>query len=72
MQVYNLPPTVLPLQEIRENVTAEFLAYELASLEYPGFAHLHGRARKTNPAEFLLTALGQRNLEARVAEGLPW
>jgi hypothetical protein len=25
-----------------------------------------------NPAEFLLTALAQPNLEARVAEGLPW
>lgn len=72
MQVYDLPPTVLPVQEVRENVTPDFLAHELASLGYPGFAHLHGRARKANPAEFLLTALGQRNLEARVAEGLPW
>ena len=72
MQVYDLPPTVLPVQEVRENVTPDFLAQELASLGYPGFAHLHGRARKANPAEFLLTALGQRNLEARVAEGLPW
>ncbi len=72
MQVYDLPPTVLPVQEVRENVTADLLAHELASLGYPGFAHLHGRAKKANPAEFLLTALGQRNLEARVAEGLPW
>jgi transcriptional regulator with XRE-family HTH domain len=72
MQVYDLPPTVLPVEEVRENVTAEFLAYELASLGYPGFAHLRGRAKRANPAEFLLTALGQRNLEARVAEGLPW
>jgi transcriptional regulator with XRE-family HTH domain len=72
MQVYDLPPTVLPVQEVRENVSADFLAHELASLGYPGFAHLHGRARKANPAEFLVTALGQRNLEARVAEGLPW
>jgi transcriptional regulator with XRE-family HTH domain len=72
MQVYDLPPTVLPVQEVRENVSADSLAHELASLGYPGFAHLHGRARKANPAEFLLTALGQRNLEARVAEGLPW
>jgi transcriptional regulator with XRE-family HTH domain len=72
MQVYDLPATVLPVQEVRENVTADFLAHELASLGYPGFAHLHGRAKKANPAEFLLTALGQRNLEARVAEGLPW
>lgn len=72
MQLYDLSPTVLPVQAVRENVTPDFLAHELASLEYPGFAHLRGRARKVNPAEFLLTALGQRNLEARVAEGLPW
>jgi transcriptional regulator with XRE-family HTH domain len=72
MQVYDLPPTVLPVEEVRENVTAEFLAHELASLGYPGFAHLRGRAKRANPAEFLLTALGQRNLEARVTEGLPW
>jgi transcriptional regulator with XRE-family HTH domain len=72
MRVYDLPPTVLPVQEVREHVTPDFLAHELASLGYPGFAHLHGRARKANPADFLLTALGQRNLEARVAEGLPW
>jgi transcriptional regulator with XRE-family HTH domain len=66
MQVYGLPPTVLPVHEIRENVTADFLAHELASLGYPGFVHLRGRTRRTNPAEFLLTALAQRNLEARV------
>jgi transcriptional regulator with XRE-family HTH domain len=72
MQVYDLSPTVLPVQGVREHVAADSLARELASLGYPGFAHLHGRARKANPAEFLLTALGQRNLEARVAEGLPW
>ncbi len=72
MQVYGLPPTVLPVHEVRENVTADFLAHELALLGYPGFAHLRSGGRKVNPAEFLLTALTQRNLEARVAEGLPW
>jgi hypothetical protein len=44
------------------SVVADFLTHELASLEYPGFAHLQGRARKANPAEFLLTAFRQRNL----------
>jgi transcriptional regulator with XRE-family HTH domain len=72
MQVYGLSPTVLPVQEVRENATPDFLAHELASLGYPGFAHLRGKARRTNPADFLLAALVQRNLEARVAEGLPW
>ena len=72
MQVYGLPPTVLPVHKVKENVTADFLAHELALLGYPGFAHLRGGAKRVNPAEFLLTALAQRNLEARVAEGLPW
>jgi hypothetical protein len=72
MRVYALPPTALPLREVRENVTPDRLAHEFAQLGYPGFAHLRGRARATNPAEFLLKALSQRNLEARVAEGLPW
>lgn len=72
MHVYDLPPTVLPVHEVREGVTADFLARELALLGYPGFAHLRGGLRKVNPAEYLLTALAQRNLEARTAEGLPW
>lgn len=72
MQVYGWPPTVLPVHEVKENVSPDFLAHELAALGYPGFAHLRGRAKRVNPAEFLLTALTQRNLEARVAEGLPW
>jgi|SRR5271168_117658 len=72
MQVYALPPTVLPVQEVREDVTADSLARGLALLGYPGFAHLRGGARRENPAAFLLAALAQRNLEARVAEGLPW
>jgi transcriptional regulator with XRE-family HTH domain len=72
MQVYDLPPTVLPAHKVRENVTADSLARELALLGYPGFAHLRRGGRKVNPAEFLLSALAQRNLEARVAEGLPW
>lgn len=72
MRVYGLPPTVLPVHGVRENVTADLLARELALLGYPGFAHLRRGGWKVNPAEFLLTALAQRNLEARVAEGLPW
>ncbi|HKW35180.1 MAG TPA: helix-turn-helix transcriptional regulator [Candidatus Acidoferrum sp.] len=72
MQVYGLPPTVLPANDVREDVTAGSLAHELAALEYPGFAHLRRGGRKVNPATFLLSALGQLNLEARTAEGLPW
>lgn len=72
MQVYGVPPTVLPVVDAPLNVTPDSLARELAALEYPGFAHLRRRLRKENPARFLLTALGQNNLEARVVEGLPW
>jgi transcriptional regulator with XRE-family HTH domain len=71
MREYEVPPTVLPVTDTRVNATPDFLARELATLGYPGFAHL-GRAKKVNPAKFLLVALGQNNLEARVADGLPW
>ncbi|MBZ5539837.1 MAG: helix-turn-helix domain-containing protein [Acidobacteriia bacterium] len=72
MHVYGLPPTVLSVSEVPKNVTPDFLAFELASLGYPGFAHFRRGTRKVNPVEFLLAALAQRNLEARVVEGLPW
>ena len=72
MQVYRLPPTVLPLSEVRRDSTPDSLADELAVLGYPGFAHLRRGANRLNPAAFLLSALAQNNLEARVAEGLPW
>ena len=72
MQVYGLSPTVLPVHEVRDDVTPDFLARELAGLGYPGFAHLKKGGRRVNPVEYLLTALAQRNLEARTAEGLPW
>jgi transcriptional regulator with XRE-family HTH domain len=72
MRVYSLPPTVLPVSEFPEKVTPDFPARELGSLGYPGFAHLLEATQRVNPAGFLLCALSQRNLEARVAEGLPW
>jgi transcriptional regulator with XRE-family HTH domain len=73
MRTYGLPPTVLPVSDGLKNVTPDSLAQELASLGYPGFAHLRRRGlRKVNPAQYLLSALTQRDVEARVAEGLPW
>lgn len=73
MRVYGLSPTVLPVSEGPKNVTSDYLAYELASLGYPGFAHLRrSGVKRVNPAEYLLSALQQRNVEARLAEGLPW
>lgn len=71
MRLYGLAPTALPVSDLPGRVSPDFWASELASLGYPGFAHLAGRKR-VNPASFLLTALAQPNLEARVAEALPW
>jgi transcriptional regulator with XRE-family HTH domain len=71
---YSLPLTVLPLQDEPGTAksTPEFLAEELGVLGYPGFSHLRIRHKKLNPANYLLKALSQDNLEARVAEALPW
>lgn len=71
VQAYDLSPATLPVSDVRMNPTPDFLAHQLASLGYPGFAHLR-KVKKINPADFLLMALAQNNLEARVAEGLPW
>lgn len=72
MRLYRLRPTVLPLVKAPKHADPGSLARQLAALGYPGFAHFRAAARKVNPATFLLTALSQASLEARVAEGLPW
>jgi len=67
------PATALPLRE--ETFTASLgddrLRSELAGLGYPGFAHLQRRARN-NPAQVLLKALNEADLDSRVVGGLPW
>ena len=72
MHLYDLPATVLPPEGVEQSPSPEKLAGELSALGYPGFAHLGMRARRVNPAGFLLSAVAQPNLEARTAEGLPW
>lgn len=73
MREYHVSPVVLPVSVTTMlNPTPAFLARALAALDYPGFAHLRQGSKKVNPAQFLLLALKQNNLEARVAEGLPW
>src|SRR5579875_3831093 len=72
---YGLPPLELPLPQVYEHpghVEPQRLVEYLSSLGYPGFAYVRSRAEKRNPAEVLVTALAQENLEARVAEALPW
>lgn len=64
-----LDPTLLPLREFSPSLD---FPRELANLGYPGFAHfVHGEP-DLNPAQFLVLALAQDNLERRTAEGLPW
>ncbi len=75
MRVYRLDPTVLPPSDLADRpgrTSPDELARQLAALGYPGFAYLRPYVAKKNPAEVLLTALAQDNLEARVAEALPW
>jgi hypothetical protein len=53
-------------------MTNQEAAEHLALLGYPGFLHLSSRRARKNPAELLMTALSQDDLEGRVVEGLPW
>jgi transcriptional regulator with XRE-family HTH domain len=75
--VFGLSPTALPPSKgwetaLENGANSKVLAEELAALGYPGFAYLGSRRWRRQPAEVLLTALGQNKLEARVTEALPW
>jgi transcriptional regulator with XRE-family HTH domain len=72
--LFDLSPQKLPVSEnfVLAHADNQHLAESLAKLKYPGFAYMRSRLAKKNPSEFLLTALGQNELEARVAEALPW
>jgi transcriptional regulator with XRE-family HTH domain len=76
--VLHAPPTTLPLRDasLFMRPDSEMLRSELATLGYPGFAHLGGDARRgkarRNPAEVLLNALNASDVDTRVVEGLPW
>lgn len=59
-----LPPSV-------SDSNSQRLAEGLAGLGYPGFAYLQVQERR-DPAEVLLAALVEKNLETRLAEALPW
>jgi transcriptional regulator with XRE-family HTH domain len=74
VRVYKLSPALFGLPERWEpkKLDPDQLAADLAGFGYPGFAYLRkGRCDK-NPAEVLLMALAQEDLEARLFEGLPW
>lgn len=44
----------------------------LSALGYPGFAHLPAARPAPRPGAVLLEALAQKDVDARVAEALPW
>jgi transcriptional regulator with XRE-family HTH domain len=72
--LYGLSAAKLPVEASGHSVQAKHddeLASDLASLGYPGLAYLKSRRRR-NPAEVVLTALMAENLDARLAEALPW
>jgi transcriptional regulator with XRE-family HTH domain len=72
VRMLGLTPTALPPNEPQtRRLTGDELTRALAGLGYPGFAYVRSGWRK-NPAEVLLMALQQDELEARVAEALPW
>jgi transcriptional regulator with XRE-family HTH domain len=66
-----VPVTELPVDDPQPNVSAQRVAEALGRLGYPGFAHLR-RGARWHPAQVLLAALAQANLETRLAEALPW
>ena len=71
-RVLNLPATAWPLRQpaMQVSTITDFSA-ALGALGYPGFAYLRTKVRR-NPAQVLLEALNQPDLESRVVEGLPW
>jgi transcriptional regulator with XRE-family HTH domain len=75
LKTMNLPPTALPLQagfpSLGSVSQKKDFTVELGTLGYPGFEYLSARPRR-NPAAVLLDALDQPDLDARVAEALPW
>lgn len=74
VQLLDLPPTALPLRlptAPSKTGRKRDLGVELGALGYPGFAYLRAKVRR-NPAGVLLDALNESDLDARVAEGLPW
>ena len=72
-RVFGLSPATLPVPpEFRgEAHTRERLPCYLAALSYPGYLHLRA-GRPVNPAVVVLEALSDSELDARVAQALPW
>ena len=72
LKAYPLAPTARPLQVPITNSSESFYKESLGELRYPGFDYLKQGTAATNPAELLLRALDEEELDARVVEALPW
>jgi|SRR5579864_6051364 len=64
-------PADLPMRDKMALGEVDY-AQELSNLGYPGFAHFQSGEPSWNPAQLLVNALSERNLDRRVAEALPW
>ncbi len=71
LKIFDLPPTVLPLEPSQGSVDENELQADLGRLGYPGFAYIHGKPRR-NPAQLLFSALDRSDLDSRLVEALPW
>jgi transcriptional regulator with XRE-family HTH domain len=63
--------TELPMRDKLSQADVDY-AEELSKLGYPGFAHFQSGEPSWNPAQLLVSALSEHDLDRRVAEGLPW
>jgi len=75
VRVYRLSEALLPVTYASDQppvVDEGKLASELAALGYPGLSHLKSGRKRKNPAELLLSALGNDTLDSRLVAALPW
>lgn len=75
VRLLGLPATALPLPALDAldwKATNAKVEAGLARLGYPGFAYRRKPGQKPNPTALLLEALTLDDLDARLAEGLPW
>ena len=74
-RLLRMPVSALPLpaaDAVERPVTNAMIEAELARLGYPGLAYRRKPGEIRNPAAVLLKALVLDDLEARLAEALPW
>jgi transcriptional regulator with XRE-family HTH domain len=71
VRLLQMKPLALPFREYTRSFRPQDLARQLAALGYPGFRSMRA-GWKRNPVQVLLDCLQQENLEARLAEALPW